>query len=455
MNQTSPHTDSAIPPQKDQNTREQYGFDAENLLEETDFYHAADMAEHLENLSIEHQVSVLRSLPVDEAAEALAELDQEDAGEVLENLAPAEAAQILAEMSPDDAADVLDELEEEHRDELLRNLDSEDAEELRSLMAFDPDTAGGIMNTEMILLAEDLTVDEAILQIRNEMFDKEVPYYTFVVDTEDCLLGVLSLRDLMLSRPGTLVHEAVGNQDVIAVRYDLDKEEVARRISHYNFATMPVVDYEGRLLGVVTYDDVMDIIQEEASEDMLGMVGAGPDETVDTPWSDSVRMRLPWLAVNMMTSAMSAFVVFLFEGSIASMAILAVLMPMVANQAGNTGQQALAVMIRQLATERFDHRRSWMAVLREGRIGLCTGIFMAFFAFVGVSLLTGIPVLGAVMGGALMGDMILGALAGGAIPLVFRALGRDPAQASSIFLTAITDSAGFFIFLWLATMFLL
>lgn len=422
---------------------------------EADFYHAADMAEHLENMSIERQVSMVRSMPTGEAAEALAELDEEDAGEVLENLAPAEAAQILAEMSPDDAADVLDELEEGHRDELLRNLDQDDADELRSLMAFDPDTAGGIMNTEMILLAEDLNVDEAILQIRNEMYDKEVPYYTFIVDSDDTLLGVLSLRDLMLSKPGTLLHQAISDQDVIAVRYDVDKEEVARRISHYNFATMPVVDYEGRLLGVVTYDDVMDIIQDEASEDLLGMVGAGPDETVDTPWAESVRMRLPWLVINMLTSAMSAFVVYMFEGSIASMAILAVLMPMVANQAGNTGQQALAVMIRQLATERFDQRRAWMAVLREGKIGITTGVFMAILAVCGVGLLTGDFILATVMGGALMGDMILGALAGGAVPLIFRALGRDPAQASSIFLTAITDSAGFFIFLGLATVFLL
>lgn len=423
--------------------------------EEAEFYHAADMAEHLENLTIERQVSVLRSLSAGDAAEALAELDEEDAGEVLENLAPAEAAQILAEMSPDDAADVLDELEEEHRDALLRNLDHEDAEELRALMSFDPDTAGGIMNTEMILLPEDISADQAIMQIRQEMGDKEIPYYTFIVDNDDVLLGVLSLRDLMLSRPGTLLHDAIADQDVIAVRYDVDKEEVARRISHYNFATMPVVDYEGRLLGVVTYDDVMDIIQDEASEDLLGMVGAGPDETIETPWKDSVCMRLPWLVVNMITSTLSALVVLMFEGSISAMAILAVLMPMVANQAGNTGQQALAVMIRQLATERFDHRRAWMAVLREGKIGIATGVFMAVLAFCGVCLFTGNPVLGGVMGGALLGDMFLGALSGGAIPLIFRALGRDPAQASSIFLTAITDSAGFFIFLGLATVFLL
>ena len=299
-------------------------------------------------------------------------------------------------------------------------------------------------------------MDEAISLIRRGMEeDMEIPYYAYVVDEDDKLVGVFSLRDLMLSKPGTILRDSLHDQDVIAVRYDTSSEEVARRMSHYNFMAMPVVDYEGRLLGVATYDDILDIMQDEASADLLGMVGAGQDETVDTPWLESVQIRLPWLIVNMVTSMMSAFVVYMFEGSIAGMALLAVLMPMVANQAGNTGQQALAVMIRQLATEKFDRKRAWIAVLREGKIGIASGVIMAMLACVGVWFTSSSPELGMVMGAALMGDMLLGALAGGSIPLIFRAVGRDPAQASSIFLTAITDSAGFFIFLGLATAFLL
>ena len=207
-------------------------------------------------------------------------------------------------------------------------------------------------------------------------------------------------------------------------------------------------------MGVITHDDVLDIVLEEASSDMLGMVGAGQDETVDTPWTRSVNIRLPWLIINMCTSSLSAFIVSLFEGSIAEMALLAVLMPMVANQAGNTGQQALAVMIRQLATESFDAKRSWGAVVRESKIGLGTGLVMALLAYLGVLLLSGNNLLAFVMGFSLLLDMFLGAIAGGAIPLVLRSIGRDPAQASSIFLTALTDSGGFFIFLGLATFFL-
>ena len=424
------------------------------LGDEAEFVHPADLADHLENLSLEKQVCALRHMPTEDAAEALAELEGSVAVDVLENLDADVAAQIIAEMEPDDAADVLDELDEEHRDVLLGKLTREDSEELRNLLNFDPDSAAGVMNTELILLEENMTADEAITHIRSEMEDKESPYYAYVVDKNDKLVGVLSLRDLMLARPGTIVGDAVSGQSVVAVPYDMDKGEVANLLSHYNYLAMPVVDYEGHIMGVVTYDDIMDIMHEEASADMLGMVGADPEESVDTPWKESVRKRLPWLVVNMVNSALSASVVYMFEGSIAQMAALAVLMPMVANQAGNTGQQALAVMIRQLATDRFETKKAWMAVLREAKIGLVTGLFMAMLALCGAWGFTGTPLVGMVMAGALLCDMMLGAVAGGSIPLIFRALGRDPAQASSIFLTTITDGAGFFIFLGLATMFL-
>lgn len=422
---------------------------------DAEYAHPADMAEHIEHLSLDKQVCVLRNLPVEEAASTLAELDEHVRVDLLENLDPDVAARILAEMSPDDAADVLDELDEDHRDVLLSTLDTEDAEEIRHLMAFDPDTAGGVMNTEIVILDHDLTADQAIMQIRREIEDKENPYYAYVVDKDDMLVGVLSLRDLLLCRPGVLLRDEVRNQDVISVLFDQDKEEVAHLLSHYNFMAMPVVDYEGRLLGVVTYDDILDIMQEEASEDMLGMVGAAQDETVDTPWCESLVKRLPWLVVNMLNSALSASVVYMFEGSIAQMAILAVLMPMVANQAGNTGQQALAVMIRQLAVDRFDSRKAWRAVIREAKIGFSSGCIMAILVFGAIWLLSSSAMLALVMALALLSDMLLGAVAGGSIPLIFRAVGRDPAQASSIFLTALTDGAGFFIFLGLATLVLL
>lgn len=422
---------------------------------ESDFIHPADLADHLEALSPEKRVDALRNMAAEDAADALAELDGNLAADVLENLDASEAVQILAEMDRDDAADVLDGLDDLARDALLEKMTQEDSEELRHLLSFDPDSAAGVMNTEVILLESCMTVDDAIIHIRHDMQEeKESPYYAYVVDDHDILLGVLSLRDLMLARPGTIVGDAAAGQNVISVTWDTDKEEVAHLLSHYNFLAMPVVDYEGHIMGVVTYDDIMDIIHEEASADMLGMVGADPEESCDTPWRESVSKRLPWLVVNLLNSALSASVVYMFEGTIAQMAILAVLMPMVANQAGNTGQQALAVMIRQLSRDRFDHKKAWRAVVREGKIGLATGIFMACISFLGAWWFSGQTMIGLVMGGAILCDMLLGALAGGSIPLIFRWLGRDPAQASSIFLTTLTDGAGFFIFLGLATLFL-
>ncbi len=420
-----------------------------------DFSHPADIAEHLETLSLERQVALLNSMPLEEAAEALAELDEHVRVELLESLEPEQAGRLLAAMSPDDAADVLDELEEDHRDELLNSLNTDDAEEIRTLMAYDPDTAGGVMNTEVFILEQSLTVDQAITKMRLGIEDKEIPYYAYIVDDETRLVGVLSLRDLLLARPGTLLADRIAGQDVISMGVAVGREEIAREMTHYNFMALPVVDDEGKFLGVVTHDDVLDIVQDLASEDMLGMVGAGQDETVDTPWLSSVTMRLPWLLLNMVNSALSATVVYLFDGTIAQMALLAVFMPMVANQAGNTGQQALAVMIRQLATEGFERKKAWGAVWREGKISIINGLIVGALVWIAVRFFTGSAAIPTVMVVALVADMILGALAGASIPLCLKALGRDPAQASSIFLTTITDGAGFFIFLSLATMFLL
>lgn len=422
--------------------------------------HPADVAEHLEALPLDEQVYLLSTLPIEDAADALAELDEHRQVDILEALNPDVAAGLLGEMSPDDAADVLDELDEEHSDSLLNKLETEDAQEIRELMSFDPDTAGGIMNTEIIILEKGLTADEAVVRLRSEIGDKEIPYYAYIVSGDDVLEGVLSLRDLIMLPPGMVLGKAIGNQDLITATFDETREEVARLISHYNFMALPVTDLQGRLLGVISHDDIIDVIQDLASEDMLGMVGAGQDETVDTPWFESVKMRLPWLLVNMVNSVVSASVVYLFEGSIEQMAILAVFMPMVGNQAGNTGQQALAVIIRQMAFDKIEGRKAVRAVTREAKICLLNGLFLGLLAFTGVSIFTwsmpsGGFMLAAVMASALVFDMLLGAIAGGSIPLILKRLGRDPAQASSIFLTAITDGAGFFVFLGLATLFLL
>jgi magnesium transporter len=418
--------------------------------------HPADAADHIENLELAEQIALVQGMDLPHAAEAIAEMERHERIDLLEALPRELAAEILGEMATDDAADIFDDLDEELGDKILERIEREDREEIEALRGFDSDSAGGVMNTDALILDEKLTADQAITIIRREVADKdiEVPYYIYLVDEAEHLVGVLSMRDLLLAKPGSMLSDSFHDKSLVAVTFDVDREEVAHLISHYNFIAIPVVDYEDRLLGVVTVDDVIDIIHEEATEDMQTMVGAGADETVDTPWKRSVGKRLPWLLVNVANSAVSAYVVHLFEGTIEQMAFLAVLMPIVANQAGNTGQQALAVMIRQLALEKFDRRRSWLAVLREVRIGLANGLLIALCVLGGVMLVTLNPELSFVMALALLLDMVIGALAGSAIPLVMKELGRDPAQASSIFLTAMTDSLGFLFLLGLAQLFL-
>ncbi|MDD4732670.1 MAG: magnesium transporter [Desulfovibrio sp.] len=414
--------------------------------------HPADAAEHIERLDVDEQIKFIKQLPIKDAAESIAEMDRHEQQSLFQNLNHGFAAKILEQMAPDDATDILESLDEEHRKSLLRRVKAKERAELRNLLTFHPDSAGGAMNTEVVILDESLTVDQAITKMRDEVEDKEIPYYAYLVDAAGRLTGVVSLRDMLVARHGKLLRELVKAQSLISVTYDTDREEVARLIGHYNLLAMPVLDFGNRMLGVVTVDDVIDIIQEEASEDMQAMVGAGADETIDSPVLYSVKKRLPWLVLNVVNSAISAFVVHLFEGTIAQMAILAVLMPVVANQAGNTGQQALAVMIRQLAMEKFDRKRSWLAVLREMRIGMINGFFICLLVWGAVFALTGHLMLANVMTAALAIDISLGAFAGAAIPLVLREIGRDPAQASSIFLTAITDSLGFFCLLGLAVL---
>jgi magnesium transporter len=420
-----------------------------------DQLHPADAADHLENLPLEEQVAMVKGLSPEDASESIAEMDSYDRIPLMTQLPPKLAADILTIMSPDDAADIVAELEPEIRRAIFRKIEQEDAAEIKALLMYDPDSAGGVMNTEILVLDENLTADQAISVIRSQVEESEIPYYAYMVDQYRHLKGVLSLRDIMVSPGGRKLKEMLVEQNLIAVPFDTDKEEVAKLIDRYNFLALPVVDHGQRILGTVTVDDVIDIIQEEASEDMQQMVGAGGDETIDSPWSYSLKMRMPWLFVNLLNSAVSAWVVHLFEGSIEQMAILAVLMPIVANQAGNTGQQSLAVMIRQLAMERFDRKKVWIAVAREAKIGLVNGLIIGLATFLGIILVFQRPYLAAVMALALLFDMLLGAVAGASIPLILKELGRDPAQASSIFLTTLTDSMGFFVFLGMAGLFLL
>lgn len=419
-------------------------------------YHPEDIATYINSISLEEQVHILETLPIEIVAEVFVELDSYLQYKIITFFSNTRATLLLHSLSPDDAADILRNIDITHRRALLQLLPTDEARALRKLISFSDDTAGGLMNTEIVILNKNLTAGEAIHHIHTAMQEeKEIPYYAYIVDDDGILCGVLSLRDILLMKAYSVLATTLPDKPLITLYPSTPDKEVVKLMEHYNFRALPVIDEEGKVLGVITSEDIEHVIQDEGHEMMLEMVGASADDTVDTPWLTSTKSRLPWLFVNIFTSACSAYVVSLFEEGIAQLAILAVLMPIVANQSGNTGQQSLAVVLRQIANESFNLNRALSAIWRECKIGLLAGFFVAILASLCIFWVQENHALALVFGGALLLDMFIGALFGASMPLILRQLGRDPAHASSIFLTMATDSAGFFIFLGLATIFLL
>ena len=285
---------------------------------------------------------------------------------------PASAVQ---EMAPDDAADLLAELPDERRAQILAGLGVDDRAQLEELMAYPPESAGGIMSPEVTALAENQTVAEAVSTLRRIADESEQLYYTYVVDSENRLVGVLSLRDLMFGRSTQPIRDIM-IRDMVSVPVNMDREEVAALLSKYGYLALPVVDANRRLLGIVTVDDVVDVIQEEATEDMHRMVGAGADEHVASPVPLVLRRRIPWLLVNLGTAFLASLVVGLFESTLHRLTALAVLLPVVAGQAGNTGLQSMAVMIRGIATGETRGLGLARILTREVAIGIGTGVLI-------------------------------------------------------------------------------
>ncbi len=416
--------------------------------------HPADVAAVIESLPPEERAQVLEQLPPEAAADALEEMDEQAAEEVVEDMRPEVAAVAVERMALDDAADLLAELPAEPRADILARLPAQDRARLETLMTYPPESAGGIMSPEVTALPEDLTVTDAVTILRRIADESEQVYYTYVVDLNTRLVGVLSLRDLILAPEGRRLRDIMRRQ-VVTVPVTMDREEVARLLTKYGYYALPVVDDERRLLGIVTVDDVMDVLQDEATEDIHRMVGAGADERIDSPVPLVLRRRVPWLLINLGTAFLAAFVVGAFEDTLKQLTVLAVLLPIVAGQAGNTGLQSMAVMIRSIATgETRGLALAWV-LLREVAIGLGTGLVIGVTCALGAFAWQHDLRLSLVLGGAMVLCMLIATVSGALVPWIMKRLGFDPAQSASIILTTITDVAGFAIFLGLGTLVLL
>ena len=413
----------------------------------------ADLADVLATLDEDERLALVRILPPELSSQALVELPADaHAEDIVAALDTEQAAEIVDELEDDDAADLLGELEPEEQERILSGV--EDRADVDRLLGYDEETAGGLMTTYLVTVTDLDTVGLALEAVRRQAEDVEDVTEIFVVDTARRLVGTLSFKQLVVTPQVRLVRDVMEDAD-IRVGAEIDQEEVARIMSRYDLVSLPVVDATGRLLGRVTYDDVSDVTEAEATEDLLRFGGVSPDEELSARWSSSVRSRLPWLYVNLLTAFLAAAVVLLFKGAIEKITTLAIWMPIVAGMGGNAGTQALAVSVRRLSLGQVPADRSRSIISKEILVGIINGIAIGIVV-AGVSVLLGESWrMGLVVFLAMSGNLLVAGFAGSFIPVVLERLDVDPAVASSVFVTTFTDVCGFGLLLGLATAILL
>jgi magnesium transporter len=426
-----------------------------NLLNLLQKQHPADLAQifsELPNRDREATFSLLVERNGRLAMEAISELGPEAGAALLATRSAEEIAKLAQEIESDDAAALIDYLPEELSTAVLELMRPKQSVEVENLLEYDEQTAGRIMNPQVFALSEDLTVGEAITELQGNR-DVEMVFYLYVVDGRRHLVGVTSLRRLLLVSPETPL-KRIMTTDLISARVDMDQEEVARQVASYNLLAIPVTDEENKLVGVITVDDIIDVIKDEATEDIYRLAGVAGDERPFTPAAESLRKRLPWLGVNLVTAFVAASVVALFEGTIERITALAVFMPIVAGMGGNAATQTLTVIVRGIALGDLTWSNSRKALMKEAAVGVGNGVVLGLCAALVVWATRGNPVLGLVLCAAMIINMFVAATAGTLVPLGLRAANIDPALASSVFITTLTDVFGFFSFLGLATIFM-
>jgi magnesium transporter len=425
-----------------------------NLLNLLQKQHPADLAQIFSDLpdkDREAAFSLLAERNGRLAMEAISELGQENGAALLATRSAEEIARLAQEIPSDDAAALIDYLPEELSAAVLDLMRPKESGVVENLLEYEEQTAGRIMNPHVFALSEDMTVGEAITELQSNR-DVEMVFYLYVVDERRHLVGVVSLRRLLLVSPETPL-KRIMTADLMSARADMDQEEVARLVASYNLLAIPVVDEENKLVGVITVDDVIDVIKDEATEDIMRLAGVAGDERAFTPAAESLRKRLPWLGVNLVTAFLAASVVALFEGTIDLFPFLAIFMPIVAGMGGNAGTQTLTVIVRGIALGELTWGNSRKALIKELLVGIGNGVVLGLVAALVVWVTRGNPVLGGVLGLAMIINMFVAAAAGTLVPLGLRAANVDPALASSVFITTMTDVFGFFSFLGLATVF--
>lgn len=418
-------------------------------------YHASEIAIIFEKLDQEARERIINVLPIEEASDVISEMDEEHHPEdILFNLDPEKRSEIIEDLDYDDATDLISQLEEHEQHEILKDIDHEDATEIRSLLSYAEDTAGGLMNTDVIHVNMIMDKKDALEEIIRQSEEMEDFYTIYVVDNRDILQGILSLKDIIKSKADAKVADLV-KTDFVYVKSELDQEDVAKLFSQYNLASIPVVDDNMRLLGRITVDDIIDVMEKENTEDILKISGVSEDEELSGNWQDAVKSRLPWLIINLATAFLAASIIRSFDSTVAKLPTLAAYMTVIAGMGGNAATQALAVTVRRISLNDLNDKQAYNTVLKEFLVGVINGASNGVIVC-GVALFYDAnPMLGLVLFLAMTGNLIIAGLTGASIPLLLKRVGIDPAVASSIIITTFTDCFGFLLPLWLATKLLL
>lgn len=418
--------------------------------------HPSDLLDLLEELTVEQIADLMQHLPVTEAALIFQEMKDFEQADILRLLDDERTKAILSSMATDDAVDLIGELTPEEAQEMLQLVDEEDQADFGDLLGYPEESAGGLMTTEYISLPADIPVEEAISRLREIAPEAETIYYVFVVDNQNHLIGVLSLRDLIAAADGTTLKNIM-KRNVISVNVAVDQEEVARIVSKYDLLAVPVVDDQDRLLGIVTVDDVIDVMEQEATEDIYRFAGAGEVEGVgltDAPVLKVVKMRLPWLIVAMLGGTISGSVIGVYRSTLETIVVLAVFIPVIMGMGGNVGTQSSTIFVRGLATGEIDKSDVWDYFFREIKVGISMGFVCGSLISLTAFFWQGNPYLGLVVGTSMFITICVATLIGTLVPLLLNMAHIDPAITAGPFVTTIKDVTGLLIYFGIASLFL-
>lgn len=400
----------------------------------------AEAASILSTIPTSLSAKVLRHLPVSQATSLLKEIPNPVFKEIVEKLDPQLGAAIFVNIPPPGRKDFLDCLSEKSKNQI------------QELLAYPENSVGRIMTTDFIAFHTDIKVEDAIQKIRWLAHTKDPHSYVYAVDTDNRLVGVLNMRDLIIAPPNTTL-ESVMRREVFSVNAFTDRKGAANELSKRKYFAAPVVDNENRLVGLVQTEQLLSQMQERATEDLQKMFGVGGNERAFSPIRFSLKRRLPWLHINLVTTFLAASVVAMFESTIARITVLAVFLPIVSGESANAGSQSLAVVMRGLAMREIPAHMMKRLILKEAGIGALNGLIIGTVAGIAAWVWRGNPTLGIVIALTMIVNLVVAGLAGALIPITMKAIRRDPAQSSSIILTTVTDVVGFLVFLGFAVMF--